>query len=135
MDKSARCGKRCVVFGCWNTCLNEGISLHKFPQDKSDFRQWVKFVKTKRKNWEVTKHSVLCSEHFEQDCYSLKHKLLANMGFIPPKKKFLLEHAIPTIHKPIPSRLISDQDEPKADDMDTPSSKKPNLHEKRIELN
>ena len=123
MERPAKRGKRCVAFGCGNTNLNEGISLHAFPRDKGDFRQWVKFVKTKRDKWEVTKHSVLCSEHFEEKCYPAKYKLLANMGCTPPKKKTLLEHAIPTIQS---AMSISDHhDEPEADAMTPSSSKKP----------
>ena len=53
MDRSTKRGKRCVAFGCGNTNLNEGISLHAFPRDKGDFRQWVKFCCPKRRQGAV----------------------------------------------------------------------------------
>ena len=62
--KKRVCGKRCVAMNCSNT-HKDGVSLHHFPIDRPPLlSQWVKFVKTKLKNWsEPTKYSVLCDDH------------------------------------------------------------------------
>ena len=71
----SRGGRRCVAGGCSNTTLN-GVSMHSFSEKRPDiYRQWVAFVKRKRKDWTPTRHSLLCSAHFAEDCFPLKFRL------------------------------------------------------------
>ncbi|XP_060072400.1 uncharacterized protein LOC132552262 [Ylistrum balloti] len=93
-------GKRCVAYGCGNTTL-DGVSLHFFPLDRPEIcKVWTAFVRRKRDLWDgPTKHSVLCSEHFGEDCYPMQYRFLQSMGRTPPKKKTLIKDAVPTINK------------------------------------
>ena len=72
---------RCVAFGCGNendkTCKERGISLHKIPffEDERGIAKrrrklWVYFVRTKRDNWNPTKQSAICSQHFKPDDFA-----------------------------------------------------------------
>lgn len=88
-------GRRCVAGGCSSKKTSEnGISLHSFPVDRpAILRQWVKFVKVTRKNWSgPSKHSVLCSLHFNEECYPTKFRMMDSMGV-----KELEKEAVPTI--------------------------------------
>ena len=62
-------GKRCVVYGCSNT-TKDGVSLHKFPQDRNVNAAWNKFIGHKRKDWKKnSESSTICSAHFAEDCF------------------------------------------------------------------
>ncbi|KAI8788933.1 THAP domain-containing protein 1, partial [Biomphalaria glabrata] len=42
--------------------------FHRFPVSNPKLcKEWV--VKLKRKNFTASVHSVICSEHFEEDCF------------------------------------------------------------------
>ena len=61
--------RRCVAAGC-NTKSGEGYSLHGFPREQDLHAKWVQAVKRQRSNWDgPSKHSMLCSKHFEADCF------------------------------------------------------------------
>ena len=56
-------GKSCCAIGCTNRHYKGcGVSFYRFPVDSSRRGSWVAAVK--RKNWQPTEHSWLCSEHF-----------------------------------------------------------------------
>ena len=96
---SKRTGKFCVAAGCTAT-HKDNVSLHEFPKDsRPDIRrQWINFVKTKRKDFtSPSAHSVLCEKHFTPDCYPLEYSIKKNLGIVV-KKKSLLPDAVPTIH-------------------------------------
>lgn len=42
--------KRCIVGGCSNT-KREGVSLHSFPTNPGSRKQWIKQIRTTRKDW------------------------------------------------------------------------------------
>ncbi|XP_021341179.1 THAP domain-containing protein 3-like [Mizuhopecten yessoensis] len=93
----SRRGRRCVAGGCSNTTIN-GVSMHTFPAKRPDIhRQWVAFVRRKRKDWEPTRHTVLCSAHFEEDCFPLKFRLGLLESSGKTVKRTLEEDAVPTI--------------------------------------
>ncbi|XP_021375725.1 THAP domain-containing protein 3-like [Mizuhopecten yessoensis] len=72
--------------------------MHTFPAKRSDIhRQWVAFVRRKRKDWEPTRHTVLCSAHFEEDCFPLKFRLGLLESSGKTVKRTLEEDAVPTI--------------------------------------
>ncbi|XP_015244622.1 PREDICTED: THAP domain-containing protein 1 A-like [Cyprinodon variegatus] len=59
----------CVAFGCNNKQFSGcGKTFHRFPHsDAARMEQWVQNVR--RKKWQPSKKSVLCSEHFEEACF------------------------------------------------------------------
>lgn len=109
--KKPSVGKRCVAYGCSNK-IGSGPSLHLFPVDRPDIcKQWINFVKKKRDKWEgPSKWSALCGEHFEDNSYPLKYRILQSMGRTPPKKKMLLPDAVPSIQTFVP--VFTPQPEP-----------------------
>ena len=88
--------KRCIAAGC-STSSEEGYSLHAFPRDESIRKKWITAVKRQRSNWNgPTAYSVLCSKHFEADCYALEGSRYRDAVGIPAKKR-LKPDAVPTI--------------------------------------
>lgn len=90
--------KRCVAAGCNNT-HKDGVSLHSFPSDMALRKLWVDKVKRYREKWEPTKYSVLCSQHFEQDCFMPDSILSQSLG-LGKKRICLKPDAVPTLFKP-----------------------------------
>lgn len=89
---------RCVAAGCSNT-PSERVSLYKFPSDPRIREKWVKQVKRTRAKWNATKHSVLCSDHFTEDCFEVDSTIAATFGL--SKKRRLKPDAVPSIfHRP-----------------------------------
>jgi hypothetical protein len=96
---SKRTGKFCVAAGCTST-HRDNVSLHEFPKDdRADIRrQWVNFIKTKRRDFSCpTPNSVVCEKHFSPNCYPLEYSLKKSVG-MSIKRKLLLRNAVPTIH-------------------------------------
>ncbi len=69
--------ERCVVYGCHNTAsLTKGISLYRIPywDDSGQIargrrKKWEDFIRRKRDKWLPSASSVVCSEHFAEDCF------------------------------------------------------------------
>lgn len=82
----------CAAYGCVNAsnkidCLKKEISFHRFPlKEPRRLQLWQTLMK--RKNFVPSVHSVLCSEHFEKDCF----ENISPAG----KRRILKHHAIPT---------------------------------------
>ena len=92
--KAARMVNQCVAAGCTNK-HRDGVSLFKFPQDPDLRKQWIAQVKRTRDKWTgPTKHSVLCSIHFTDDCFD---KSMERYGL--KQKPLLKRNAVPTIFK------------------------------------
>ena len=105
-NKATRRGGRYCVAGtpqkvsCKNTSYTPGIKMHAFPKDPKTRQKWVQFVRKHRLDFkELTKHSLLCSAHFEDSCYSRRfsdessgYRVLEH-GSIPTRDtSFLLEN-------------------------------------------
>ncbi|XP_011405984.1 PREDICTED: THAP domain-containing protein 10-like [Amphimedon queenslandica] len=87
---------RCVAYSCSNTTNVAGISTYYFPKDSCLKKKFVDQVKKTRDKWsEPTAHSVLCCNHFSQDCFEGGFEL--GKGFGIKKKRKLKENAVPTI--------------------------------------
>ena len=70
-----------------------GVSLHKFSSDKSLQRRWILQVKRTRANLkESSAFSVVCSEHFTEDCFE---GMAEQLGL--KMKRMLKPAAVPTI--------------------------------------
>ena len=87
-------GKRCVAVCCSSTNA-DGISLFGFPKDAAVRALWVKEVQWTRAKWTATKYSVLCSKHFEEDCFETKVSVASQFGI--HKTRRLKPAAVPSI--------------------------------------
>ena len=88
--------RRCVAAGC-STSTGEGYSLHEFPRDDSTRAKWTRAVKRFRGNWDgPSASSVLCSKHFEPECYVVEGIRYRDSMGIPAKRR-LNPGAVPTI--------------------------------------
>ncbi|KAL7632618.1 UNVERIFIED_CONTAM: hypothetical protein RMT77_017056 [Armadillidium vulgare] len=82
----------CSASGCNNStdnsqCREKGVSFHHFPlKDKNRLSEWLKHIN--RSNFNPTKHSVLCSEHFD-------NKFFVYQPFT--NRRQLSSEAVPTI--------------------------------------
>ena len=68
--KKARGGKYCCAgapndTSCKNSTYTPGISMHVFPKNEKQRRQWVQFVRRHRAGFTPTSASALCSVHFK----------------------------------------------------------------------
>lgn len=86
--------KRCVAAGCSNTNA-DGVSLFKFPKDDKLRALWIKQVQRFRAEWTCTAYSVLCSEHFSDECFEVESKFAAEFGM--KKTRRLKPDAVPSI--------------------------------------
>ena len=71
-------------------------SIHDFPhkeKDKSRHQAWVRFVRGHRPNCSSTSLSVLCSDHFDDSCFTNKRKIAVKLGM----KRKLKPDVVPTI--------------------------------------
>ena len=88
--------RRCIAAAC-STSSGEGYSLHAFPRDESLRKKWIRAVKQQRSNWEgPSASSLLCSKHFEPECFALEGVRYRDAVGIPAKKR-LKPDAVPTI--------------------------------------
>ena len=95
----------CVAGGpnkksCTNSGDTPGISMHCFPTDPSVRKQWVRFVRRHRCDFDPTKYSSriwLCSAHFDESCFS--KRFASNLeGFDNSNtKRFLIRGSVPTV--------------------------------------
>jgi hypothetical protein len=69
--------KRCVVAGCSNTHA-DGVSLFKFPVDKLMRRKWIRQIQSTRAKWTATETSLICSQHFTENCFEQSSILSSN---------------------------------------------------------
>lgn len=93
-----RGGKSCVAGGpneqsCTNKQHTEDVSFHYFPKNPDVRKKWVKFVQKHRQGWKPTDTSVLCSAHFEDDCFTTNRRISRELNM----KSWLKRGAVPTI--------------------------------------
>ena len=86
--------KCCVTASCSNTNA-DSVSLYKFPKDEALRSQWIKQVQRFRAEWTATSYLVLCSKHFNDDCFEPDSKITAMLGM--QKAKRFKSSAIPMI--------------------------------------
>ena len=88
--------KRCVAANCSNT-----IAEFRFPRDAARRRQWVLQAKRTRARWDLpavyNASCVLCSDHFEADCFDSSSSVKLSVGYDLQHKRVLLDTAVPTI--------------------------------------
>lgn len=100
-----RGGQYCVAGrpngeSCKNGQYTEGKSIHEFPNKQKDAKRhqlWVKFVRRHRPQWTSTNSSILCSDHFEEFCFTKNRAIALQLGM----KMKLKPDAIPTVDEPL----------------------------------
>lgn len=94
-------GSRCVVQGCSNRSDHSaGISMHRSPVNRTDREKWVRFVRLHRANFKPPGIFVICSEHFQEQCFE---RTLHVKGF----RRRLLPESIPTVWEKRPKKPSS----------------------------
>ena len=81
---------------CTNGQHTEGKSIHTFPHKEKDGKRhlaWVRFVRRHRPKWSSTNSSFLCSDHFDESCFTNNQEIAAKLGM----KGKLKPDAVPTI--------------------------------------
>ena len=88
--------KRCVAAGCSNT-YSSGVSLFYFPKDQAKRLLWTRQVQRTRAEWKgPSEHSVLCSDHFTDDCFEPAAAIASSLGLAQPRRR-LKADAVPTV--------------------------------------
>lgn len=86
----------CVVAGC-SKRQTDDVSVHSFPKDERQRAAWTRFVKLTRADWTgPSQYTVICSEHFNEECYERQHFLMKDFGI--PTKKRLVPGSVPSIY-------------------------------------
>ena len=95
----------CSAYGCGNSSArNKELSYFCFPKETVLLKKWIN--KCGRAGWNPTKHSTLCSFHFEEECFE-EDMYLRLMGHDPTRqrrrRRLLKPGSVPTIfsHGPI----------------------------------
>ncbi|XP_059827814.1 THAP domain-containing protein 2-like isoform X1 [Hypanus sabinus] len=58
----------CAAYGCTAVYRkNTNTSFHRFPSNPRRRMEWIQLVR--RENFKPSKHTFLCSKHFEQTCF------------------------------------------------------------------
>ena len=79
--------RRYVAAGC-NTVSGDGYSLHAFPRDQDLRTKWIRAVKRQRSNWDgPSTYSMLCSKHFEPECFVTEGVRYRDAIGLPTKKR------------------------------------------------
>ena len=73
--------------------------MHTFPSDDIVKRKWTKFVWKHRPGFKPSQTSVLCSVHFDKDCFTRRFDLLEpeNVSAEISKSRRLAKGSVPTI--------------------------------------
>lgn len=92
-----RKGHNCVVAGC-SKRQTDDVSVHSLPKDERQRAAWTCFVKIIRADWTgPSQYTVICSEHFNEDCYERQHYLVRDFGI--PTKKRLIPGSVTSIYQ------------------------------------
>ena len=101
----------CAAVGCYErNTKKSGYSFHSFPLDPARQRTWVTKMNrlewaTSGKPWAPKPHDMLCSKHFERDCFTDKTLLSERFGL--KYRNTLNNDAVPTVfdHRKRPQRM------------------------------
>ncbi|KAB0801875.1 hypothetical protein PPYR_04061 [Photinus pyralis] len=79
----------CTVESCKNIrrFKPEGVTFHRLPRDSGKLEQWLHILgKDNLLDLESTKYKLICSKHFERNCFIIKNG-----------KKYLVPSAVPSL--------------------------------------
>ncbi|KAJ8048467.1 THAP domain-containing protein 10 [Holothuria leucospilota] len=89
--------RRCVVGGCSNIPDGRGrISVHRFPKAKRMRKIWINFVNNTRSDFACTDNSVICSNHFTEECFDPSFAVKLQFG-LDSRGRTLLDGEYPSI--------------------------------------
>ena len=96
--------KKCAAANCTNyQAPGSGKSFHRFPKDELLLKQWLvqlnRLDPITNEPWMPNGSSVICSDHFEDDCFTARSRLRTKVGFEFDQdfKPTLEKAAIPTV--------------------------------------
>jgi hypothetical protein len=97
--------ERCIVYGCNNTAsTTKGISLYRIPYcddtrpiAKSRRKKWVSFIQRKRDKWQPSVSSVVCSQHFTEECCEYGSDTVEKYKFPKLKRDEIGITAVPSL--------------------------------------
>ena len=89
-------GWHCVAglpngISCTNGQHTEGKSVHKLSfkeKERKGHQAWVRFVQRHGPKWSSTNSSFLCSDHFDESCFTKNQQIAAKLG---TKRKLKLD--------------------------------------------
>ena len=98
----------CSAFGCENSNRKtKNVTFHKFPRDKITRQKWR--ISMKRKDFEPSQCSVVCSAHFKSTDYET-----VGQDGRPIKIKLLKKSAVPSVFTSgLPSHLQAPEKKPR----------------------
>lgn len=86
--------KYCCAYGCSNGGATPGKSFFLFPMDCKLKKEWIQQVS--RKNFEPSRTTVLCSDHFTPGSFTYDQALLGRLDLSFSRRR-LKPDAVPTI--------------------------------------
>jgi hypothetical protein len=90
----------CVAANCTNSTI-----LFKFPKEPKRRREWILQVQRTRANWDgPSAYTVLCADHFTQECFDTRPALMASLGFPVQHMNQLVDTAVPSIFSRTPMK-------------------------------
>lgn len=91
-------GRMCVVAGC-SKRQTDDVSVHSFPKDERQRAAWTRFVKLTRADWTgPSQYTVICSEHFNEECYEQQHFLMKDLASLG-RSDWFLDRSLPFIQR------------------------------------
>ena len=84
------------AISCRNGQHTEVKSIHTFPlkeKDRKRHQAWVRFGRRHRPKWSSTHSSFLCSDHFDESCFTKNREIAAKLGM----KRKLKPDVVPII--------------------------------------
>ena len=81
---------------CTNGQHIEGKSVHTFllkEKDRKRHQAWARFVRRHKPKWSSSNTSFLCSDHFDESCFTKNQEIAAKLGM----KRKLKPDAVPSI--------------------------------------
>ena len=67
---------------CTNGQHTEGKSVDTFPlkeKDRERHQAWVRFVQRQRRKWSSSNSSFLCTDHFDESCFTKNQEFAARL--------------------------------------------------------
>ena len=97
----------CAAVGCKSNSNNRAImptcSFFRIPTEPTLLTKWL--AQINRANFKPTKHSRLCSAHFEKSCFGRDPKKMAALGWVGAKVS-LKQDAVPTMFPLVEAVLV-----------------------------
>ena len=84
----------------------DGFMLHQWPKDPKFARNWSRFARNTRMWIGPTQYSLLCSEHFPENCYETT-EMARSCGYPPRLREDSIARNGKTISTQLPAHVLS----------------------------